>query len=71
MEKGLLVSEVFEKYFSWSTSITSHEERFHLNNGRVEGAITIGFSSLSRYRKCMHLSIKEKYRHTNQVKFKT
>lgn len=49
MGKDLLVSEVFEKYFSWSTSIISHEERFHLDNSRVEGAITFGFLNLSRY----------------------
>lgn len=66
-----MVSELFEKYFSWSTSITSHEKKLHLNNGRVEGAITLGFFNLSRYWKCIHLSSKEKHRHTNQVKFKT
>lgn len=44
-----MVSEIFEKYFSWSTSIVSHEERFHLNNGGVEGAITFGFFNISRY----------------------
>lgn len=42
------MSEVFEKYFSWSTSIISHEERLHLNNGRVEGAITFEIFNLSR-----------------------
>lgn len=41
MRKGLLVSEGVEKYFAWSTRIMSHEKRFHLNKGRVEGAIAL------------------------------
>lgn len=50
MEKGLLVSEVVEKHFTWSTCIMSHEKRFCLNKDRVEGAIAfLFFFTLSRY----------------------
>lgn len=43
MGDGLLVSEVVEKHFSWSTCIMSHEERFSLNKDRVEEDITFFF----------------------------
>lgn len=50
MGKSLLVSEVVEKRFAWSTHIMSHEKRFHLNKDREEGAIVFYFSffNLSR-----------------------